>query len=210
MPVIDHIVIASADLDDGAAAFEASTGCALGPGGKHAMMGTYNRLCQSGNGTYCELVAVDPEAAAPPRPRWFGLSDPDVLAKIAVRPRAVAFIVGAEDLDRTIAASPVPLGPALSMNRGDLTWRVTVPDDGMPVEGGLVPGFIDWGGKPNPSAKLVDAGIELRKIVASHPNPAALRDIYRALEIDGLIEIVEGEVGLSFVLGTPGGEVVFD
>ena len=45
---LDHLVVAAAGLDAGAAWLEAHLGVPLAPGGKHAAMGTHNRLLKLG------------------------------------------------------------------------------------------------------------------------------------------------------------------
>lgn len=64
---IDHVVYATSDLDAAAARLEAELGLPSVPGGRHAGMGTHNRIVPLGGG-YLELLAVaDPaEAAASP------------------------------------------------------------------------------------------------------------------------------------------------
>ena len=39
-------------------------------------MGTHNRVLGMAGGMYLEVIAIDPDAAAPERPRWFGLDEP--------------------------------------------------------------------------------------------------------------------------------------
>jgi hypothetical protein len=41
---LDHLVVLAATLDEGAAWCEATLGVAPGAGGRHALMGTHNRL----------------------------------------------------------------------------------------------------------------------------------------------------------------------
>jgi hypothetical protein len=41
---LDHLVIAAATLEEGVAWCEATLGVTPGPGGKHPLMGTHNRL----------------------------------------------------------------------------------------------------------------------------------------------------------------------
>src|SRR6266516_500162 len=66
---IDHIVIAVADLDDAAAELERSVGLRADDGGRHAALGTANRLAWFGD-SYVELVTVaDPAAAST---SWLG------------------------------------------------------------------------------------------------------------------------------------------
>ena len=73
MSVPDHLVLAARDLDRGGAWLEDRLGVALTAGGRHSRMGTHNRLLSLGENFYLELIAIDPQAPPPDRPRWFGL-----------------------------------------------------------------------------------------------------------------------------------------
>ena len=74
---IDHLVVAARTLSEGAAWLEERLGVSLSPGGEHPLFGTHNRLLSLGTG-YLEVIAVNPDAPAPTRPRWFGLDTPEV------------------------------------------------------------------------------------------------------------------------------------
>lgn len=63
---VDHLVVAAAGLDAGTAWLEAHLGVPLAPGGRHAAMGTHNRLLRLGPRLYLELIAIDPDAPARP------------------------------------------------------------------------------------------------------------------------------------------------
>lgn len=77
--VVDHLVVAVRDLDEGVAWCEATFGIEPGPGGQHALMGTHNRLFAIGSArfprAYCEIIAIDPGAPPPRRTRWYDLDD---------------------------------------------------------------------------------------------------------------------------------------
>lgn len=87
--------------------------------------------------------AIDPEAPAPGRTRWFTLDDPATQARLKVGPRVLCWVVGTDGLDAVIAASPVDLGEVVFFQRGERTWRLTVPADGHLPEGGLLPALIE-------------------------------------------------------------------
>jgi hypothetical protein len=56
---IDHLVIACADPDAGASALEAQVGIVAGGGGRHAGLGTWNRIVWLADGSYLELIGID-------------------------------------------------------------------------------------------------------------------------------------------------------
>ena len=83
---IDHVVVAARTLDEGVAWCKAQLGITPGPGGKHAFMGTHNRLFSIQSvqfpRAYFEIIAIDRSAPAPRRPRWFDLDQPALHAEL--------------------------------------------------------------------------------------------------------------------------------
>lgn len=208
---IDHFAIGADNLDQGTAAMEAKLGVTVPRGGKHEAMSTHNCVMQSGNESFFELIAIDPDAPADPgRTRWFTLDDPATQARLAERPRALCWVVGTDDLDAVIAASPVDLGEVVLFTRGDRSWRLTVPKDGSLPMGGLLPAFIEWSPGPHPSTGQQDLGVRLETVQLSHPDPDHLRGILKALQVDHLAQVSAGELALSFALTSPNGPVVLD
>ncbi len=208
---IDHIAIGADNLDQGTADMETKLGVVVPRGGKHEAMSTHNCVMQTGNESFFELIAIDPEAPADPgRVRWFTLDNPATKTRLSDRARALCWVVRTDDLDSVVAASPVDLGEVVSLSRGDLSWRLTVPEDGSLPMGGLLPAFIEWSPGPHPSTAQQDLGVRLNKVMLSHPNPAELQDILKALHVDHLASISKGNMGLSFELSSPKGNVVLD
>ena len=114
---LDHIVVASADLDSGEAWLRERLGVALAPGGAHPGWGTHNRLLQLGGGTYLELIAPDPSQPDPTTPRPFLLDDPGMRARLARSPRLVHWIVRSTgDLDAALAALRYQPGTVCAMS----------------------------------------------------------------------------------------------
>ncbi len=61
---IDHLVIACADPDQAANELESALGLTATGGGRHAGLGTFNRIAWLADGSYLELIGVDDREAA--------------------------------------------------------------------------------------------------------------------------------------------------
>ncbi|MBQ0959144.1 VOC family protein [Ideonella sp. 4Y11] len=169
---VDHLVVAAATLAQAAAWAETTLGVTPQPGGRHALMSTHNLLLGLAGSvypqSYLELIAIDPEAPAPGRARWFGLDDGALQARLAAQgPELVGFVArsGMVDMHRwgLINARFQP-GPILSASRetpeGLLSWKIVVADDGRPLAGGAVPTLIQWSGT-HPAERLAPSGLDL-------------------------------------------------
>ena len=207
---IDHFAIGAVNLDQGVWALQSALGAEIPRGGKHEAMSTHNCVAQAGSESFLEIISIDPDAPDPGRTRWFTLDDPETQAKLAIRPRTLCWVVGTDDLDAIVAASPVDLGEVVTFTRGDRSWRLTVPEDGSLPWGGLIPAFIEWSPGPHPSTGMADVGITLRTVRLTHPNPEQLTDILATLHIDHLATVTEGPLALQFELDTPAGQVRLD
>ena len=160
---VDHLVIAADSLEQGRAWCEQTLGVAPSVGGRHALMGTHNLLLNVSSATYerayLEIIAVDPDAAALGRPRWFGLdarrAGPPSLAQVVVRSRTL-------DMHRWgLMHHGVNPGAMVSLERGELRWQMLLNDQAaMP---GALPMLIQWGER-HPADALPDVGIRLMSV----------------------------------------------
>lgn len=191
--LLDHLAVGCADLAHGVAVLEAILGVPLEPGGRHARFATHNRLLSLGPGLYLEVIAPDPDAPPPDRPRWFGLD-------AAGAPRLAAWVARG-DLSR----APPEAGEALALARGDLSWRVLVPPDGGLPWGGAYPTLIAWDGA-HPSDRLPDRGVRLLSLEVGHPRASTLRALLPDLDPRATIVVADAPT-LRARLSTPGGEV---
>lgn len=163
---LDHLVVVAASLEQGAAWAEATLGVTPAPGGKHALMGTHNRLLALGGwpDAYLEIIAIDPGAPPPGRARWFGIDE--LQATVHDAPRLVHVVARTNNLDMhrwgLVAAGCDP-GTTLAAQRDDLHWRITVRDDGRPLCGGALPTLIEWQGR-HPAAGLPPSGVTLESL----------------------------------------------
>src|SRR5882672_1232580 len=165
---LDHLVVACADLEQGAAWVERLLGVAVQPGGRHATMGTHNRLLRLGARQYLELMALDPEAAPPTRARWFDFDQPAVRERARAAPFLLAWAARCDDIFTAVARVP-SVGEVQKFQRDALSWQLTVPDDGALQFGGVMPALIQWHGAAHPCDQLEDAGCEFRSLDLSHP-----------------------------------------
>lgn len=208
---IDHFAIATASLEEGAKAMQDALGVEVPRGGKHEAMSTHNCVMQSGNESFFELLAIDPDAPEPGRARWFTMDDEATKTRIAVRPRALCWVVNTDDLDAVVAASPVNLGEVVTFTRGERSWRLTVPQDGHLPEGGLMPAFIEWSPGPHPSSGQQDLGVRLKQVKLTHPEPEEFAAMLKAVGADHLAQVSAGpERAIAFELETPKGLVILD
>jgi hypothetical protein len=197
MAVLDHLVVAARDLDSGVRWLEGLLGVALSPGGRHATMGTHNRLLRLGARTYLELIAVDPAQQAPHRPRWFGLDNPVVRERIAEQPQLIHWVAASEDTARDAALAGFAPDEILPMERGAFRWRITVPRDGRLPGGGLQPTLIQWDVPSHPADALPDTGCRLMKLEAFCAEPARFRHANAALGLAQAIDLQPLEPGAA-------------
>ncbi|HTT11445.1 MAG TPA: VOC family protein [Burkholderiaceae bacterium] len=203
---LDHLVIGCKDLDQGSAWLAGLLGVEAQAGGKHPLMGTHNRLVRLGAGSFLELIAIDPEAPPPARPRWFGLDAPALQARLADAPVLLTWVVRTDRIVEAVTRVP-ELGQVLAVSRGTLTWRITVPEDGSLQFGGLLPTVIQWDGDLHPAAVLDDKGCELQELALAHPMSAGLVPMFRALRIAGPVDLKPGPKELVAHVRSPKGLV---
>jgi len=179
---IDHLVIAARTLEEGARWVEGELGATLVAGGKHALMGTHNRLLALGERRFLEVIAIDPEAPAPARPRWFALDDPAMRARLAKGPAFIHWVERTEDIEAALQEYSEPVD-ILSLSRGRYRWRIGVPRDGRIPGNGTLPTLIQWEGE-HPADALPPSGCELvrfehsgARLEAGFSSPAGARTI---------------------------------
>lgn len=185
---IDHIVITAASLADGSEYIFRTLGIPLEDGGEHARMGTHNLLLRLGDDVYLEVIAVNPDAEQPQRPRWFGLTD-----AYNQPTRLATWVARTSDIDDAAQEAPQPLGPVEPMSRGPLKWRITIPEDGRLVMNGVAPALIQWEAEPHPASRLEDVGCSLVSLEARHPNAAALQAWLDRIGFEGPLNIIQLE-----------------
>jgi hypothetical protein len=205
---LDHLVVAADTLANGEDYLESVLGVRPQRGGKHAAMGTHNSLLKLGERCYLELIAIDPDTAAPLRPRWFDLDRPAIRALLAQQPRLIHWVARTDDIEAARLVSPIDPGPVHAMSRGDFRWRITIPDDGARPGAGVLPTLIQWQNARHPADDMTDAGVRLAALAASHPEPGAMRAVLAALGLSETLKVTfDAAPRLAAMLGTRRGTV---
>ncbi len=199
MSTLDHLVVAASTLEEGSRWVEERLGAPVEDGGRHETFGTHNRLVSLGSESYLEVIAIDPGAPAPARPRWFELDTTAMRERLAAGPALVHWVVRVESLAGE--------ADVVELRRGSNEWALTVPADGRMPLGGLAPSRIRWR-TPPPSTLLPDRGIRLVELILSTPQPDALSETVAAVAAP--VRLVQGPPGLAATLATARGLVVIE
>ena len=208
LATIDHLVLAATSLADGIDYVASLTGAVAHPGGKHVAMGTHNALVKLGDKLFLEIIAIDPTASKPARPRWFGLDGVALQAELMESPRLIHWVARTHDLVAAVAASAVDLGRIHPMSRGDYRWRITIPDDGALPGRGLIPTLIQWDVPQHPANALPDQGLSLVELAGTHRDPGSIRNPLHVLGLEDSLRVAfDRETRLAAMLRTPRGLV---
>lgn len=180
-------------------------------------MGTHNRLFSLASKrypqAYFEIIAIDSQARAPARPRWFDMDDPTLREKLArYGPQLTHFVARVPDARAALTALGalgLECGEVLQACRptanGLLQWQITVRKDGQRLFDGALPTLIQWG--PNhPAQAMAESGITLQELTVAHPQAVTLAAAYKAIGLAG-VSVRAGPARLSARLLTPRGLV---
>lgn len=204
--IFDHIILGCLDLDAGAAALSDRFGAPPAGRGVHAMMGTHNALWNMGD-AYLELVAIDPDAPHPGRPRWFGLDEAATMDRLADGPRLLTWAASGPGAEALAQSAPEPIGEMETFSRDDLRWRVAIPTSGAPALDGLFPLTIEWLSGLHPAKRLGDQGLRCAALDLSHPEIDLLRSRIEA--IGAPLAAREGPAQIEAKIDAPNGPVAF-
>jgi len=186
---IDHITVTAPTLAAGAAFVVKALGATPQPGGEHPRMGTHNLLLRLGDALFLEIIAPNPDAPPPGRPRWFAL---DQLAPDSP-PSLGTWVARTGDIRATAAASSEDLGLVEPMSRGQRNWLITIPADGSVALDGVAPALIEWDGHPHPAAGLQDQGLSLAKLEIFHPDPQRAAALLVSIGLEDAVVCLHGD-----------------
>lgn len=210
---VDHIVVAARTLAEGVAWCESTLGITPGPGGKHAFMGTHNRVFSIASArfprTHLEIIAIDPAALAPARTRWFDLDDPAMQAALERGPQLIHWVARCDDVQAAVLAmlaDDIDRGEVLQAERptthGALRWRISVRADDRRLFDGALPTLIQWG-DVHPADGMPDSGVSLERVTLAGL-PQAVEDLLPATVA---IDRDRHAAPISVVLQTPAGAI---
>jgi hypothetical protein len=95
------------------------------------------------------------------------------------------------------------------MSRGELHWRITIPQDGSLPLDGIAPTLIQWQPGPHPASRMVDSGCSLVRLEGFHPEAQTIADMLEALGFEGKFNVLplpaRENPFLVATIQTPGG-----
>ena len=108
-------------------------------------------------------------------------------------------------MEGTLKRLPTDAGEPVSLQRGDLRWRMAVPANGMLPYDNLHPALISWQSPVHPSSVLTSSGCALRRLVVSHPDASALGKALSGEFTDPRVVFEPGPLALIAEIETPHG-----
>lgn len=221
---LDHLVVLTDTLAEGAAWCEATLGVAPGPGGEHPLFGTHNRLLNVSSSAfalaYLELIAINPEADSTARAgaggqkRWFDMDDDALREQVRAHgPRLIHWVARVPDVRAAaarLATLEIDRGEVLRASRatptGLLQWQITVRPDGRRLFDGCLPTLIEWGAV-HPAAAMPASGVAMESLTLHHPRAAALHGALHAIGLADVALLRADTAAVQARLLTPRGVV---
>ncbi len=201
---IDHVILATADLEAGVRALEAITGATPVYGGSHPDRDTHNAIVPLSGGMYIEILA--PKDGLEAIPDFFEGLDQLTL---------VGFALSVRDLERAertaralgLDTNGIEQGSRKTPNGGRLAWRLLLLND---AEMFMKPFFISWSEDSAHPSKARPPRCALANLKLTTPHKKQLERMFSELggEVASLT-LVEGVLALGVELDTPEGRVMF-
>ena len=198
----DHLVVVAGSRESGIEWVRERLGDPLEMGGEHRTMGTHNALLRLGDSSYLEVLAPNPDAASPDRPRWFGLGE----LHPGDPPRLAAWVARTNDLEGAVLERRIGWGAVEPMARGPLRWFIAVRPDGSLPADGVAPVLLQWETKDHPAVGLPDRGCSFVALQGFHPRAEELREALDGIGFQGFFTVSERRhPGLIGHIQTPSG-----
>lgn len=205
---LDHLTVIAPTLAEGVSHVRTCLDLDVPFGTRHDYMGTHNHRLQLGGSVYLEIVALDPDGAAPHRARWFGLD-----AQVQVRSdweagrRLRGWVASTTDMTRVLSTHPDLFGEKTALPFAAPEFDFSIPRDGSLPMDGAVPSLIDHRDDPTSMAEIPDLGARLISFTLACLDQAAIANLYDALDIDRPPEVVAGaQLRYRAAIATPQGD----
>jgi hypothetical protein len=179
---IDHLIITVSDLKTGMDYVENLLGVRPIIGGRHPKLGTHNALVSLGETIYLEIVAPDPELAAPERGRFLEGSFDNT-------PKLATWVMRTEEIEALASHTSqhgLDLGEVQQGKRETpdgkiISWKLTDPYEW--AHDGAIPFLISWGDTPHPASTTPIAG-EFINLIVESPEPEQLKKTFNLLGVN--------------------------
>jgi hypothetical protein len=211
--MIDHLVLATDDLERSVAQITRDWGITPTPGGAHVGRGTRNELVALGDGAYLEIVGPDLGQADHTGARPFGVDaiSGQRLVAWCARPLHDLESAGASALHHGHDIGPIT---SMSRRRPDgvlLEWRLTFPplSPDRPDEPAVLPFLIDWLHSEHPTTSLHHP-VQLLELQLLTPAAERVGAVVDAIGGDAHISVratLDSRDHLVARLMTPAGEI---
>jgi Glyoxalase-like domain len=203
---LDHLVVVAADLQEGIDYVTNILGISPQPGGQHIRMGTHNALLSMGPSCYLEVIAIDPTLSNPEHSRWFGLDQEETQQRLDHSPFLLHWVARTTDIHTARDIAHRMFGKVIPMNRNQLDWLITVPEDGSLHGEGTVPSLIQWQTETLPSKQLPDQGMRLESLDIFSPTPDAIKSVLEQMNLKTKISVHQDDKSsLTATIKTPTG-----
>jgi len=199
---VDHILLGIDDLDRGMEQFEKLTGVRPVYGGKHPR-GTHNALVSLGDGTYLEILAVQPDVTPPKEYE-------DLKQLHALTP--IGWAVSSKDsvqlrsqlTSAGLAVSEPSPGSRTTPAGKELSWQTFGLEDAFEE----APFFIVWSSQSAHPSTTSPTGCQLQQWRVAGPHLKNLQQLRAALDLR--VEVAEApSTSLRLSLNCPKGAVEF-
>lgn len=199
---IDHIVIVAPSLNKGADLVKKTLRITPETGGEHPKMGTHNLLLRLGDAIYLEVIACNPNAIKPNRPRWFGLDQVSKNTPAQLK----SWVVRTNDMSSTLKSCSEPIGKIEPMRRGNFNWLITIPENGdIPIHQGA-PSLIQWKSSNHPASELTDYGLSFIGLTIYNSEPERISNFIQSIRLKGNIEVIRNDTSkIVALINTPKG-----
>lgn len=197
---LDHIAVAGETLQQATEHVAQTLDVAMQSGGEHAVFHTHNTLLGLADGLYLEAIAINPDAPAPACARWFDLD------RFSGKARLTNWICRCDDLDAALEMLPQGFGRPVYIERGDLRWRMAVPESGVLPYDNCAPALMEWLGDLRPMHRLTTCDSRLQMLEVRHPQASDIAALLAPCLHDPRVTFAVGQPRLSAHFKTPMGD----